>query len=188
MKDHFDIERLGGTLDDAVGECYDKVARVLGVAYPGGPIIDKMAHEGEDKYNLPVPLDDDSFNFSFSGLKSAVINLVHNLEQKKEELNKENLATSFQNVIIKSLVSKTTKAIDAYNVERLVLAGGVSANKGIRNSFEKVCQENNIELLIPELKYCTDNATMVAAAGYYLYKEKKYSDLELNALSSAKFE
>ena len=188
MKDHFNIEKIGGTLDDAVGECYDKVARVLGIPYPGGPVIDKMAASGEDTYNLPIPLDDESFNFSFSGLKSAVINLVHNLEQRGEELNKENLATSFQNVVVKSLVSKTTRALDAYNVERLVLAGGVSANKGIRKSFEEYCSKNNVELLVPELKYCTDNATMVAAAGYYLYKENKFSSLELNAKSSAKFE
>ncbi len=188
MKNHFDFEKIGGTLDDAVGECYDKVARVLNMKYPGGPKIDKAAQKGNISYNLPIPLNDESYNFSFSGLKSAVINLKHNLDQRGESINKENLCTSFQNVVIESLTSKTIRALDEYNVKRLVLAGGVSANKGIRNTFEKLCKENDIELIMPEFKYCTDNATMVAAAGYYLYKNKKFSDLELNAKSSAKFE
>ena len=188
MKDHFNIEKIGGTLDDAVGECYDKVARVLDLKYPGGPKVDKLAHEGENSYKLPIPLNDESYNFSFSGLKSAVINLKHNMDQKGETINKENLCTSFQNVVIESLTTKTIRALDEYNVKRLVLAGGVSANKGIRNAFEGLCKENNIELIMPEFKYCTDNATMVAAAGYYLYKNKKFSDLSLNAKSSAKFE
>ena len=188
MKDHFDVEKIGGTLDDAVGECYDKVARVLDLSYPGGPKIDKMASEGKVTYNLPVPLNDDSYNFSFSGLKSAVINLNHNLNQKGEQINKEDLSASFQDVIIKSLTSKTKKALEEYNIKRLVLAGGVSANKGIRNAFEKLCSEKGIELLVPEFKYCTDNATMIAAAGYYLFKDNKFSDLYLNAKSSAKFE
>ena len=188
MKDHFDVSYIGGTLDDAVGECYDKVARVIDVPYPGGPVIDELASKGNNSYKLPIPLNDDSFNFSFSGLKSAVINLVHNINQRGETLNKENLATSFQSVVIESLTTKTMAAIDKYDVKRLLLAGGVSANKGIRASFENLCQNRNIELLVPELKYCTDNACMVAAAGYYLYKEKRFSDLRLNAKSSAKFE
>ncbi len=187
MKDHFDIKKIGSTLDDAVGECYDKVGRVLGVKYPGGPMIDKMAHEGKHTYDLPVPLKDDSYNFSFSGLKSAVINLVHNINQRGEVLNKKDLATSFQDVVIEELISKTEKAIKDFDVQRLLLAGGVSANKGIRDSFVKLCKENNIDFSCPSLKYCTDNATMVAAAGYFLFKEKKFSNLELNANSNAKF-
>ena len=112
MKEHLNFEVLGGTLDDAVGECYDKVARVVGIPYPGGPHIDRMAEIGNANYKLPIPLNDDSYNFSFSGLKSAVINLAHNLEQRKEELNKEDLAASFQEVVTTVLAKKVEKAID----------------------------------------------------------------------------
>lgn len=187
MKDHFDYKIIGKTLDDAVGECYDKVGRVINVPYPGGPVIDDLSFKGKPTYNLPVPLNDDSYNFSFSGLKSAVINLVHNLEQKKEPLIKEDLACSFQNVVVTSLTTKTLKAIKDYNVNNLILAGGVAANKGIRNAFFKLAKENNFNFSYPSMKYCTDNATMVASAGYYLYKEKMFSDLELNASSNAEF-
>ena len=132
MKDEYEFEKLGGTLDDAVGESYDKVARVIGVGYPGGPIIDKMAQEGVHEYNLPIPLNDDSYNFSFSGLKSAVINLAHNYEQKGIELNKENLATSFQDVVVETIAKKTMKALKDKKVSRLIIAGVVASNKGIR--------------------------------------------------------
>ena len=188
MKDHFDYEVVGKTLDDAVGECYDKVGRVINVPYPGGPVIDNLAHIGKNTYNLPIPLNDESFNFSFSGLKSAVINLVHNLEQKNEKINKEDLACSFQNVVTQVLTSKTIRAMKEYNVKNLILAGGVAANKGIREKFEELKLENDINFSYPSIKYCTDNATMVAAAGYYLYKENKFLNLEINASSSAKFE
>ena len=117
MKDHFDICKIGGTLDDAVGECYDKVGRVINVPYPGGPEIDRLAHVGVPSYKLPIPLNDDSYNFSFSGLKSAVINLAHNLEQKNEEISKEDLATSFQKVAIEALTKKTAKAIDEFEIK-----------------------------------------------------------------------
>lgn len=188
MKDHFDYEVIGKTLDDAVGECYDKVGRVMDVAYPGGPVIDRLAHVGNPSYNLPIPLNDESFNFSFSGLKSAVINLVHNLNQRNEELNKENLACSFQKVVVESLVTKTVNAMEEYNVKRLILAGGVAANKGIREEFTKLSSERGFDFSYPDIRYCTDNATMVASAGYFLYKESKISGLEINADSSAKFE
>jgi N6-L-threonylcarbamoyladenine synthase len=187
MKDHFDYKVIGSTLDDAVGECYDKVARVMDVPYPGGPIIDKWAFLGEDNYKLPVPLDDDSYNFSFSGLKSAVINLVHNLEQRGESVNKEDLCCSFQNVVIKSLSSKTIRAIDDFGVKNLILAGGVAANKGIREKFDALSKEKGFSFSYPNIKYCTDNATMVAAAGYYLFINGNVSGLEINADSSAKF-
>ena len=187
MKDHFDYKVIGKTLDDAVGECYDKVARVIGVPYPGGPTIDKYAFEGEDAYKLPVPLDDDSYNFSFSGLKSAVINLVHNMEQVGEEVNKKDLACSFQKVVVKSLTSKTMRAIKDYSVNNLILAGGVAAIKGIREKFKKLSIENGFDFSYPDIKYCTDNATMVAAAGYYLYINGKVSDIEINVDSNAKF-
>ena len=187
MKDHFDYELIGSTLDDAVGECYDKVARVMGISYPGGPMIDKLAHEGKDTYDLPVPLDDDSFNFSFSGLKSAVINLAHNIEQRGEELVKEDLACSFQNVVITSLTSKTIRAMEKYNINNLILAGGVSANRGIREKFSSLSKEKGFNFSYPDIKYCTDNATMIAAAGYYLYKNGNVSNLEIDACSGAKF-
>jgi N6-L-threonylcarbamoyladenine synthase len=187
MKDHFDIEKIGGTLDDAVGECYDKVARVMGIPYPGGPMVDKLAHQGNDSYNLPIPLDDDSFNFSFSGLKSAVINLVHNSEQKGEEIVKKDLACSFQNVVITSLTSKTIRAMEKYNINNLILAGGVSANKGIREKFSELSVAKGFNFSTPLIKYCTDNATMIAAAGYYLFINGETSNLEINADSSAKF-
>ncbi len=184
MKDHLCFEKLGSTLDDAVGECYDKVARVLDIPYPGGPLVDKLAHEGEDTYSLPIPLDDASYNFSFSGLKSAVINLVHNESQRGKEINKANLATSFQNVVIESLTKKTMRALKEYNVPRLIVAGGVAANRGIRERFTKLCEENNIDLSFPVMKYCTDNAAMIASVGYYLYKAGKISTLKINSKST----
>lgn len=187
MKDHFDYELVGSTLDDAVGECYDKVARVLDIPYPGGPTIDKLAKEGNDNYNLPIPMDDDSFNFSFSGLKSAVINLAHNLEQRKEEINKKDLACSFQNVVVKSLTKKTINAMDKYEVNNLILAGGVAANTGIRENFFNLSKEKGFNFSYPDIKYCTDNATMIASAGYYLFINGNVSDLKINTDSGAKF-
>ena len=188
MKDHFDYQVVGKTLDDAVGECYDKVGRVINVPYPGGPVIDKLAHQGKPNYNLPIPLNDESFNFSFSGLKSAVINLVHNINQKGETLNKEDLACSFQNVVVNSLTTKTIKAMKKYNTKKLILAGGVAANQGIREEFTRLSKKENFKFSYPSMKYCTDNATMVASAGYFLYKKGKTSNLEINADSGAKFE
>lgn len=132
MEKDYSFKKIGGTLDDAVGEAYDKVARVLGLNYPGGPLVDKLAHEGEDSYNLPIPLNDDSYNFSFSGLKSAVINLAHNEKQKGNDIIVENLATSFQNRVVDILVKKTMRAMEEYKVRNLIVAGGVSANQGLR--------------------------------------------------------
>ena len=181
MKENYSFEYIGGTLDDAVGECYDKVARVIGLAYPGGPKLDALAHTDIDSYNLPLPLDDDSYNFSFSGLKSSVINLKHNEEQRGNKINDANLAASFQNRVIKILTKKTMKALKKYNVDNLIIAGGVSANKGLRDEFKKLCDENNINLSIPDLKYCTDNAAMIGAAGYYAYKLSRIANLDLNS-------
>ena len=187
MKNHFEFEKIGGTLDDAVGECYDKVARVIGLPYPGGPEIDKLAKIGEDTYKLPLPLDDDSYNFSFSGLKSAVINLVHNEEQRKNEINKANLATSFQNTVVKIITKKTMKALKEYNINTLIMSGGVAANKGLRNEFEKLCNDNNIKFTVPPIKYCTDNAAMIATAGYFKFiKDGETKDLEINAVPNLK--
>lgn len=186
MEDHYKFEKLGGTLDDAIGECYDKVARVIGLEYPGGPKVDKLAHEGRQTYKLPIPLQDDTYNFSFSGLKSAVINLNHKLEQKGEQINKEDLATSFQNAAISSIINKTKKAIIDKNIHNLIVAGGVAANQGLREEIEKLGKELNVDVTIPSMKYCTDNGTMIAAAGYYAYKLGKRADLTLNSKSSDK--
>ena len=183
MEDHYKFEKLGGTLDDAVGECYDKVARVIGLEYPGGPKIDKLAAIGKNTYNLPVPLQDDSYNFSFSGLKSAVINLAHNEEQRGAEIRKEDLATSFQTVAIESIITKVRKAIIEEGIKNVIVAGGVAANNGLRNAMQNLAEELNIELSIPPMKYCTDNATMIAAAGYYSYLDGRRSDLTLNSKS-----
>ena len=186
MKDHFEFEKLGGTLDDAVGECYDKVARVLNLEYPGGPKVDKLAHIGQPTYQLPVPLQDDTYNFSFSGLKSAVINLNHKCVQRGEELNKEDLAASFQKVATSSIVNKTRKALIDYDIKNLIVAGGVAANNGLREEVQKIGEELNIDVTIPSMKYCTDNGTMIAAAGYYAYKLGRRADLYLNSKSSDK--
>lgn len=183
MKDHYKFEKLGGTLDDAIGECYDKVARVIGLEYPGGPKVDKLAAEGEITYKLPIPLQDDSYNFSFSGLKSAVINLAHNEEQRGVPIRQADLAASFQNVAISSIVSKVKKAIIEKNIKNVIVAGGVAANKGLRNAMTELTEELNVELSIPPMKYCTDNATMIAAAGYYAYKDGRRADLNLNSKS-----
>jgi N6-L-threonylcarbamoyladenine synthase len=184
MEEDYNFKKLGGTLDDAVGECYDKVARVLNLPYPGGPQIDKLAHVGTPTYQLPIPLNDNSYNFSFSGLKSAVINLVHNEKQKGNEIDKANLAASFQNVVVDILTKKTMNALEEYNVNNLILAGGVSANKGIRTKITELCKEKGINLHIPEIKHCTDNATMIATSAYYAYRLGRIGDLSLNSKSS----
>ena len=186
MPQHYRFNKLGGTLDDAIGECYDKVARVIGLEYPGGPKIDKLAAIGKPTYKLPVPLKDDSYNFSFSGLKSAVINLAHNEEQRGAEINKEDLATSFQTVAIEAITSKVRKAVIDKNIKTVIVAGGVAANQGLRNAMEKLTKEMHVDLSIPPMKYCTDNATMVAAAGYYAYLDGRRADLTLNSKSQDK--
>ena len=183
MKNHYQFEKLGGTLDDAVGECYDKVARVIGLEYPGGPKVDKLSLEGEDSYKLPIPLQDDSYNFSFSGLKSAVINLAHNEEQRGEEIRKADLATSFQKVAVESITSKVRKAIIEKGIKNVIVAGGVAANNGLRTAMKELTDELGVELSIPPMKYCTDNGTMIAAAGYYAYLDGRIADLNLNSKS-----
>ena len=186
MKEDYSFEKIGGTLDDAVGEAYDKVARVVGLPYPGGPAVDKLSLLGSDTYNLPLPLDDNTYNFSFSGLKSAVINLVHNEEQRNHEIRPNDLCTSFQNRVVEIITKKTMKAVKEYNVKNLIVAGGVSANKGLRKRLQELCDENNINLTVPDLKYCTDNAAMIGAAGYYAYKLGRTSDLNFDAKATSK--
>lgn len=184
MDKDYSFKKLGSTLDDAVGECYDKVGRVIGVPYPGGPVIDKLAHIGKNTYKLPLPLNDETYNFSFSGLKSAVINLVHNEEQRGFKINKENLACSFQQIVIETLTKKTMHALKDYKINNLILAGGVSANKGIRDKFQELCEKENIKYIFPSIKYATDNAAMIASAGYYAYLDNRRADLTLNPMST----
>lgn len=180
MDKDYSFKKIGSTLDDAVGEAYDKVAKILGLEYPGGPRIDKLAKIGKDNYNLPYPLDDDSYNFSFSGLKSAVINLAHNHRQKGLEINQNDLATSFQNVVVDVLVDKTIRAAKEYGVKEIMLAGGVSANRGLREKMkEQVAMLEDVQLSLPPMKCCTDNAMMIALAGKVMYDNNKFSDLSL---------
>ena len=179
MSEDLSFKKIGGTIDDSIGEAFDKVARVIDVPYPGGPVIDKLSKIGKITYKLPLPMDDDSYDFSFSGIKSAVINLVHNEKQRGNEIIKEDLAASFEDIVIKTLTKKTMKAIKEYNVKELLIAGGVSANSGIRDEFDKLCKENNIKLVVPKINYCTDNAAMIASAGYQMYLKKDFSDYSL---------
>lgn len=176
MKDHFDFTVLGETLDDAVGEAYDKIARVVEVGYPGGPIIDKMAHLGIPTYPLPhIKLGKDSYDFSFSGLKSAVINLHNKAREKGETLDYNNLAASFQDAVIDVLCSKTKKAAIEYGAKQVIIAGGVAANKSLRERMKEEMDKLNIPLTVPNFKYCTDNAAMIAVAGYFQDKVQKSS-------------
>ena len=181
MKEDYSFERIGSTLDDAVGEAYDKVAKILGLDYPGGPIVDKLAKVGNDIYNLPYPLDDKSYNFSFSGIKSATLNIVHNEKQRGNTINVEDMCASFQNRVVTILTKKTKKALEEFNVKNLIVAGGVAANNGLRESLSNMAKECDVKLSFPEFRLCTDNAAMIGAAAYYAYKKGIRAELTLNA-------
>ena len=182
MPSEGEFEVIGETRDDAAGEAYDKVARTLQLPYPGGPHIDRLAAEGEPSVPLPRAwLEKGSYDFSFSGLKSAVINTVHNAKQRNEELKPEDLAASFQASVVEVLVTKTLRAAEEYGVKQVLLAGGVAANKGLRSSLTEAFEGSGRELVIPPLYYCTDNAAMIAAAGTIAYRKGKRSSLQLNA-------
>lgn len=171
MKKHFDFEIIGQTLDDAVGEAYDKVARVCGLPYPGGPAVDNKAQNGKISYELPkVMYHSNDYNFSFSGLKSAVINLVNTKKMKHEEINYDDLCASFQDSVVKTLAYKAKKCALEYGVKQFIIAGGVSANKALRKEIIDTFKDTGIEVSIPAFKYCTDNAAMIACAGYYHYQ------------------
>ena len=183
MKAEREFEYLGRTLDDAIGESYDKVARILGIPYPGGPNMEKLAYTGEPTYKMPTIMNDDSYNFSFSGIKSHLNNLVHNEEQRGHEIVREDLACSFQTTVTSLLVKKTKKALEDKNIKTLIVAGGVSSNSYIRNELRKMCDEIGVDMKVPDKKYCTDNATMIGAAAYVLYKDKEFAGLDTNAKS-----
>lgn len=183
MKEHGHFEVIGETRDDAAGEAYDKVARTLNMPYPGGPHVDRLAHVGNPTIDLPRAwLEEGSYDFSFSGLKSAVINTVHNAEQRGEVIQPEDLAASFQASVIEVLVKKAERAVDEYGVKQLLLAGGVAANKGLRKALEETFGDKaDVELVIPPLSLCTDNAAMIAAAGTVMFERGKRAELSLNA-------
>lgn len=182
MKEHGHFEVIGETRDDAAGEAYDKVARTLQLPYPGGPHIDRLAGEGNPKaVKLPRAWIEGTYDFSFSGLKSAVINTVHNAEQRGEVIRPEDLAASFQESVVDVLVSKTLEAAKEYKVKQVVLAGGVAANKGLRTVLaEKFKQLDSVKLTIPPLSLCTDNAAMIAAAGKVFFEKGQRAHLDLN--------
>lgn len=178
---------LGKTVDDAVGEAYDKVARVLGLGYPGGPKIDNLSKEGKNIYSYPKAFyHDDNYDFSFSGIKSAVLNHINSLKMKNEEIVVEDIAASFQNTVVDVLCNKAIKAALNSQSKKLVVCGGVSANSGLREELEKRCKENNISFYYPPLNLCTDNGAMIAACGYYSYLRKEFSDYSLNAKPNLK--
>ncbi|WP_102260891.1 tRNA (adenosine(37)-N6)-threonylcarbamoyltransferase complex transferase subunit TsaD [Mesobacillus jeotgali] len=181
MKEHGHFEVIGETRDDAAGEAYDKVARTLHLPYPGGPHIDRLAHEGKATIDLPRAwLEEGSYDFSFSGLKSAVINVVHNAQQRGEEIAPEELAASFQESVIDVLVTKTQRAVKEYGVKQVLVAGGVAANKGLREKLSTEFADSDVEIVIPPLSLCTDNAAMIAAAGSVFYEKGQRADLSLN--------
>ena len=179
MKDHLDFNIIGETKDDAIGECYDKVARVLGLPYPGGIPIDKLAKSGKHTYKLPSPLHDGSYDFSYSGLKTSIINLVHKSEQRGEEIRVEDLCTSFQETAIGMVIERATKAVKEFDVKQVVLAGGVSANSYLRSQITDIYKDTEVDVIIPPMWCCTDNAAMIAKVAERLYKENLFADLSL---------
>lgn len=182
-----DYEVIGKTRDDAAGECFDKVARVLSLPYPGGPKIDELAKTGdEDMYDFPViMLEKGSYDFSFSGLKSAVLNFHNSKKMKQEDIDIPSVCASFQKVAVKVLVDKTIMACKNYGINSIVMAGGVSANSKLRDEMTKRCEKEGISLNIPKPIFCTDNGAMIGAYGYYKYLDNSFSDMSLNAKASS---
>lgn len=186
VKSYTEVEIIGTTRDDAAGECFDKAARVLGLPYPGGLPMDKLSQGGDDSaYKLPhAKIEGHPYDMSFSGLKTAVVNLVHNAEQKGEELDRPGLAASFARAVSETLVPRTISAAKDLGYDKIAVAGGVAANSRIRADFEKVAASENIKLYIPPLKYCGDNAAMIGCQGYYDYLTGKTAESDLNAYAT----
>ncbi|WP_214689584.1 tRNA (adenosine(37)-N6)-threonylcarbamoyltransferase complex transferase subunit TsaD [Exiguobacterium sp. s163] len=189
MPEHGVFEVIGETRDDAAGEAYDKVARTLSLPYPGGPAIDRLAAVGEDTYNFPrVRLEPGSFDFSFSGLKSSVINAVHNAEQRGETVIPENLAASFQASVVEVLVEKAIRAVKEKGAKQLLVAGGVAANRGLRAALQEAATAEGIQLVIPPLDLCGDNAGMIGVAAHHAYVRGKRDTLAMNAVPGLSLE
>ena len=186
VKSYTEMEIMGGTRDDAAGECFDKVARVLGIGYPGGGPMDRLAKEGNDsRYDLPrAHVNGAELDMSFSGLKTASLNLIHNAQQKGEELNLPDFSASFGRAVSESLVPRVIAAAEQTGYGKIAVAGGVAANSRIRGDLQKACGEKGIKLYLPELKYCGDNGAMIGCQGYYEYLAGKRADLDLNAYAT----
>ena len=184
IKHHGSYELLGSTLDDAAGEAFDKIARAIGLGYPGGPLIDKLAQGGNaDAIDFPrVYLEDGSLDFSFSGLKTAVLNYLNSAKQKNVEINTANLAAAFQQAVVDVLVDKTILAAEKYGVKVIMLAGGVASNRCLRNQLKKAADKCGFKVIYPQPILCTDNAAMVACCGYYKYLRGEFADFKLNAV------
>lgn len=184
VDDYYNLNVLGSTLDDAVGEAFDKVARVLGLSYPGGPNVEKLAKEGNNTISLPKMLknyDGGEFDFSYSGLKTAVINYVHNERAKGNEINRADVANSFQHAAIDVLIDKALKAADKCGYKTIAVSGGVGANGYLRETLMAEAEKKGIKLVLPEKRYCTDNGAMIAAEGFLQYKKRNFANLDLNA-------
>ena len=181
------FELLGQTRDDAAGEAFDKIARIMGLPYPGGPEIEKLALDGNPlAINFPVAKLDAPYEFSFSGVKSAVINYVHNQQQAKKDINRADVAASFQHAVVDALVQKAVHAMQETGLKKIVLAGGVSANKTLQNTLAEAVEKVGAKLVHPTPILCTDNAVMIACRGYFMYQEGMRSPLDLNAVPSLK--
>ena len=180
------MEVLGGTRDDAAGECFDKVARVLGIGYPGGAPMDRLADGGDDaKYELPrAHVQGAELDMSFSGLKTACLNLIHNAQQKGDALDLPSFAASFGRAVSESLVPRAMEASRRKGYGRLAVAGGVAANRRIRADLEAACRQSGDRLFLPELKYCGDNAAMIGCQGYYEFRAGRTAGLDLNAYAT----
>lgn len=184
VEDYYNLRVLGSTIDDAVGEAFDKVARVLGLSYPGGPNVERLAQGGSNTVPLPKMLknyDGGEYDFSYSGLKTAVINYVHNEESKGNSINKSDVAASFQHAAIDVLVEKALKAADEFGYNTIAVSGGVGANGYLRDALSEATRGKGIKLILPEKRYCTDNGAMIGAEGYLQYKKRNFADLTLNA-------
>ena len=179
------FEIIGETRDDAAGEAYDKIGRILNLPYPGGKKMDELAHIGEDVYDFPrAMIHEDHYDFSFSGLKSAVINRIHNAKQKGEEIVQENVAASFQASVVEVLVEKSKRALQEYPVKQFVLAGGVAANRGLRTGLQEMMQRDypTVTFSIPPMNLCGDNAAMIGAAAYSKWLEQDFAAMDVNAM------